>query len=119
MSEDEERLKDMLTAAKLIEEFTEGIGSDEFRDSELVRAAVEREIEIIGEAAKSVSEKLRIQYPEMDWKGIAGMRDIVAHAYRKVKTEELWNTVNDDVPSLKERLEQILEGSEKRTKDVE
>ncbi|KXA96382.1 hypothetical protein AKJ39_04690 [candidate division MSBL1 archaeon SCGC-AAA259J03] len=109
MSEDEERLKDMLKAAKLIEEFTHEIDFDEFEDSEMVKAAVEREVEIIGEAAKNVSEDVRIQYPEMDWEGIAGMRDIVAHAYRKVRKEELWNTVEDDVPPLIERLEHILE----------
>lgn len=114
MSEDEGRLEDMLTAARLIEEFTEEINFGEFKISELVRAAVEREIEIIGEVAKNVSEETKTQYPEMDWAGIAGMRDIVAHAYRKVKIEELWNTVDDDVPVLIDRLERILGEPEER-----
>ncbi len=109
MSEDEERLKDMLKAAKSIEEFTEGTSFEEFADSELIRAAVEREIEIIGEAAKNISDKTKVDYPGMDWKGIAGMRDIVAHAYRNVKAEELWETATSDVSTLIEKLEESLE----------
>ncbi|MFW6111282.1 MAG: DUF86 domain-containing protein, partial [Thermoproteota archaeon] len=109
MSEDEERLKDMLTTAKYIKEFTEEITFQEFKDSELVTAAVEREIEIMGEAAKNVSQKIKTQYPKMEWKGIAGMRDIVAHAYRKIRREELWNTVQRDIPPLINRLKHILQ----------
>lgn len=114
MSEDEHRLKDMLTAAKFIGEFTQEIHFEEFQDSELITAAVERKIEIIGEAAKNVSQKIRTQYPEMDWKGIAGMRDIVAHAYRKVRTEELWNTIKQDIPPLIERVKHILKELENK-----
>lgn len=98
----------MLQAAKLVEEFTKETDFAEFKDSELISAAVEREIEIIGEVAKNISREIRTQYPEMDWKGIAGMRDIVAHAYRKVQKEELWSTIREDVPLLIEQLERIL-----------
>lgn len=106
--EDERRLLDMSEAAEDIEEFTKEVTFDEFEDDKLVKRAVEREVEIIGEAAKNISDEFKAQHPEIDWKSMARARDLVIHAYGKVEEEELWKIVTDDIPALIEDLEQLL-----------
>ena len=70
--------------------------------------AFERCFEILGEAIKRLPGELREQYPEHDWRGAAGLRDIVAHGYDWVDHEVLWDAVRDDFPSLFATLEQML-----------
>ena len=106
MSRDYElRVRDILNASKKILRYTEGMGYDDFLENELVRDAVLRNIEIIGEAAKKLSTSHKQAYPDIEWRKIAGMRDIVAHEYFGVSDEIVWNVVTEKIPELLEHLD--------------
>ena len=67
-----------------------------------------RGLEIIGEATKHISEEVRIKYPEVPWKDMAGMRDVLAHEYFGVDEETVWLTAKEKIPQLKPLIEKIL-----------
>jgi uncharacterized protein with HEPN domain len=60
-----------------------------------------RRLEIIGKAAKNIDDDFRSKYPEIPWKKIAGMRDIIAHGYFGVKPERIWDILHENLPELK------------------
>jgi uncharacterized protein with HEPN domain len=72
------------------------------------RAAFERVMEVIGEAAKRLPPELTARYPAVDWRGIAGMRDWISHGYDAVDYGLLWQAVQKDVPPLLVTIEQML-----------
>ena len=101
-------IEDIIEAMNNAVEFTRDMSYDEFvKDTKTVYAVI-RAIEIIGEAVKNVSEEIKIKYPNIPWKSIAGMRDKVIHAYFGVKTERIWEVVIRDIPKLKPQFEKIL-----------
>jgi uncharacterized protein with HEPN domain len=74
----------------------------EFVHDELHFDAVLRNLEIIGEAVKNISEETRQNYPQIKWRKIAGFRDIVAHEYFGVNEETVWDIVKNEIPALLE-----------------
>ena len=90
-----------------IESYIEG-GREGFVKSRMKQDAVIRNFEIMGEAAKQISEKLRNAHAEIPWKRIAGFRDVLIHDYVGVDSEEVWRIIERDLPTLKKQIESLL-----------
>jgi uncharacterized protein with HEPN domain len=93
-------LWDMVQAIERIEEFTSGITEADYLDNELLQSAVERKLEILGEAARRVSEAFQAQHPAIDWRNTIGLRNVIAHRYDQVQQEVIWRIVQTVLPDV-------------------
>jgi uncharacterized protein with HEPN domain len=107
-SRDEVRLRHMLDAAQKAIAFMQGRERTDLDTDEMLALAVVRLVEILGEAAKNVSQPLKDQTPNIAWRQIAGTRDRLTHAYFDVNLDIIWDIVNNDLPLLVEKLEALL-----------
>ena len=105
---DKEFLLDMIEAIKRIELYTNELSYQDFLEKIETQDAVVRNFEIIGEAVKNISKKMKTLYNNVQWKEIAGMRDKVIHFYFGVNWDIVWKAAKDDLPQLKEKIEGIL-----------
>ena len=101
------RLWDMLDAAKNILEFIKDRNYEEFLNDRMLKSAVERNLEIIGEAARNVSIESRERSPEIPWKSIIGLRNVIAHEYGEILYERLWIICNRELMELIKILKQM------------
>lgn len=101
-------LWDMREAAREIAAFVEGVTRDQYTEAPQVRRAVERDLEIIGEAARHVSEAFRLQHPEIPWRQIIGLRNILSHDYGSVDDERVFAVAQGRIPELITQLNRLL-----------
>jgi len=107
-------LHHILMAIERIEEYSEGISLQEFLEIGIIQDGVVRQLEIIGEATRNLSEELIDDHPEMPWSDIIGLRNRIAHAYYSIDQGVIWDIVKEDLPSLKREVARILEEVEDR-----
>lgn len=86
-------------------------GKEKFLETPMIQDAVIRNFEIIGEATKRLSPELKSTYPDVAWKQIAGLRDILIHDYLKVNLHRVWGIIEQNLPQLKQTVEKILQQS--------
>ncbi len=108
MRSDAALLLDMLIAGEKIERFIGELDQDQFEKSELHQSAVIRELQVLGEAARQVSEVTRTAHPEIEWVTIIGMRNRVVHEYFRIDFDLMWRTLQEDIPVLVERLKPLI-----------
>jgi len=101
-------LWDMLDAASAIREFAAGRTLPEFLDDRLLRSAVERQLEIIGEAAGKVSPSFREAHPDLPWRQIIAQRNVLIHEYGEIDPELIWKVVTENLPPIIEQISQWL-----------
>ena len=106
-------LWDMLDATKQAAEISADLALDELLDDIRTRYAVERALEIVGEAARRVSQETRQAHPEIPWSGIIGFRNVLAHKYGDIDYRRLYTVLKEDVPDLVVALKNILDSIEK------
>ena len=108
MPRDDASLVDIVTAARLVREFVQGLDRAAFEEDILRQSGAICQLEIIGEAAKRVSEPYKLAHPEIPWRKMAGLRDILIHAYDRVDIDELWNISQTSVPELIRLIEPLV-----------
>lgn len=103
--EDAVYLWDILDAARAVVGFLTGRSYNEYVENRMLRNAVERNVEIIGAAAGRVSPAFRSAHPEIPWRRIVGLRNILAHEYGEIKHDKMWVLVQGSIPELIRMLE--------------
>lgn len=93
-------LQDIAQGCEKILRFTDGLTQSELIRDEKTYDAVVRNLEIIGEAAKHISDQLRKQLPDIEWRKVAGLRDMLAHVYFGIDDDILWDVIQNKVPQL-------------------
>jgi uncharacterized protein with HEPN domain len=91
-----------------ISELLRGKAYESFADDTACRLAVERLLTIVGEAARRVSVDCRTRHPELPWRQMIGLRNVLMHEYDEVDLESLWNTAANDVPHLGEMIGRLI-----------
>jgi uncharacterized protein with HEPN domain len=109
MRDDRERLLDILEAIERIGKHTAG-GRQSLEHDELIQTWVIYHLQVIGEAARALSDEMRDAHPEIPWPQIIGMRNILAHRYFGIDVDIVWSAVEHDLPDLKQKVEPILDG---------
>ena len=110
--------RDYITIEKIVDEMNIGIqllGSTElnaFLQNELLKRALGMTCINVGELVKVITEETRENNKDFPWKAVAGMRDITAHRYQTLRMEDVYNTIRDEYPVLKTKLEEILKSNE-------
>lgn len=110
---------DILNGMNKAEILLEAVSYSQFETDFRINFAVVRALEIIGEAVKRLPEDLCLRYPDIPWRGMAGMRDRIIHGYDNVDLQIVWDVVKRDIPQIKPKIAKILIDYEgENSKDV-
>ena len=112
LERDAAHLWDMLDAPRQVTAFSAGLDLDQLLADARSRYAIERALEIVGEAARRVSAETVSRHPEVPWKGIIGFRNVLAQEYGAIDYRRLYTVITDGVPALIVALEAILKSTE-------
>ena len=108
---DESRLLHMIEAIDNIMEFTQDVDSESYKKNKVLRFAVIKNLEIIGEAAYLLTKEFREAHSEVEWHVIIGMRHVLVHGYYRIRDEIVWATITQELQPLKKQVMLILESN--------
>ena len=108
-SRDKGRLEDILKSIRLIEEYSDGISFETFVADTMRYYAIMKNVEIVGEAANMLTRDFRETHTELPWREIIGMRNVLVHGYANISDEQLWSAVNDDIPVIKNAVNNYMD----------
>jgi uncharacterized protein with HEPN domain len=106
---DEVRLKHILDAISEIEEYTKNKSIEDFTKNSMLKFASVKQLEIIGEAAKHISEEMIKNFPEIKWRSVIGLRNLLIHEYFGIDVHIVWNIIINDLPKLKKQIKMVLD----------
>jgi uncharacterized protein with HEPN domain len=109
MKDDAVYLRHVLDAIGWIQTYVRGLDEEDSKNNHLVQDGVIRQIAIIGEAARQVSLNLQQSNPNIPWSKIVGMRNVLVHDYMGTDVEEVWKTICDDLPVLREQVDSAIQ----------
>lgn len=101
-------LEDVRDAIDRIRRYTDGMSREQFENDEKTVDAVVRNLEVIGEAVKQIPETIRTAHPDVEWRKIAGLRDILAHQYFRIEMDIVRDILENKLPKLYQQVSQIL-----------
>lgn len=107
--DDRERLNHIIEAIDRIKRFAGGMDFEAFSKDEVVQFAIIKNFEIIGEAAYHLTDEIKKENPEVEWKKIMAFRHILVHDYYKVNLEIVWKARENKIDELRKQIEEILE----------
>ena len=102
-------LEDILEAIGKIRTYTVGMSADSFAADNKTLDAVLRNLEVIGEAVKRIPDEIRLQHQQVEWKKIAGLRDILIHQYFGIDAEIIWDVVHNKLPELERQIRDAVQ----------
>jgi uncharacterized protein with HEPN domain len=105
---DAANLQDMLEAAREARDLVAGTQAEAFLHDRVRMRALERMLELVGEAARRITPEFQAAHPQIEWRRIIGQRNLLAHEYGRIRPELLYRTAKDDTPRLIAVLERIL-----------
>lgn len=100
-------IEDILDSITKIEQYTQSVNEQEFLTNTQLQDAVLRRLEIIGEAVKNIPQTFRDKYPNIPWKKIAGLRDVLIHEYFGVNMRRAWKLAKQDIFVLSDKLQKV------------
>jgi len=101
-------IKDILKSCEKIMDYSKDKNYNDFKDNEMLQDAIIINLEIIGEAVKNIPSEIRDNYSNIEWRKIAGLRDVLINDYFGVDLEIVWNIIENKIPKLKITMEDIL-----------
>ena len=101
-------LQDILESIEKIESYTANLEFEEFLANEMVKDAVIRNFEVIGEASTHISGKLKSKYPSIPWNKVKSMRNFVTHEYFGINYDVIWETIKKSLPDLKRKISEVI-----------
>ena len=108
MSRDNASVLDIFLAGQRVLEFAQDLSRDELETDRMRHSAILYQIEIMGEATKRLSNDYRNQHPDIPWREIAGMRDIIVHQYDRIDFDVVWSVVKTNIPALLKLIAPLL-----------
>jgi len=109
-------LEDILDAIKKVEIYTKNLSFSKFCNNNMAIDAIIRNFEVIGEATKNISKKIKEKYSDVEWKESAGFRDILIHDYFGIDLESVWDTIKNNIPSFKKHIIEVLKSEQREEK---
>ena len=108
MRDNTERLRDMLEAIERLDKYTNQ-GKTVFEQKELIQTWVIYHLQIIGEAARTISQKFKAKHNEIPWRDVSDLRNLIIHEYFRINLDIIWDIVQNDIPPLKSQIKAILQ----------
>lgn len=106
-------LYDIIECCERAADYINGVSEEDYHLNPMLQDALVRNIEVVGEAVKNLSQEIKEAYPQIAWSQIARMRDKIAHHYFRINLDVVWKTATDDLPALRSQIAAIYENIEK------